>query len=625
MRYLTAIICGAIIVFHGYPATGQNQVAQGGPLPEPRDNASAEIARVHPQIVQRLSSLSAAAAVTTNIPPLNFPLRLKPQGRGASPFGISNFVDLDPSAALLDWNCGARTYNGHAGNDFFIAPFPWLKMDQTEVDILAAESGTIAAAVDGNFDRQCVGVGDPGSYPANYVSIRQGNGLFAYYYHMKNGSVTTKPVGSTVAAGERLGSVGSSGHSSSPHLHFELRDAANRVVDAFSGTCNPIATSWKHQWHAQLDPRMIQVATHSAPPVIPSSCGSDETPNYADTFAPGSTVYRVVYLRDQGTSDAVKMDLLRPDGTLANTCNSGVPSSGIFHISYWYCTYVLPSNAPSGTWHFRASLGSQVMDYAFFVNASPAATALLSAVLPGGRSVQTNKAATIFASVINNGQTAAEGCWIQTETPLAAAFSFQTTNPSTNQLNGSPNTAVSILPGATQTFLIALQPDPAAVALAATVVFRFKCTNADAAPTFEGVNTMLLSLDPNPVPDIIPIGVTPSGDGIMHIPGSTGTAIVATAAVNIGAAATLTMAPSATTSLPITLSICETNSDGSCKATPGASTSRTFNTNDMATFTVFAQGNGNIAFDPANNRVRLDFIDAGGIIRGQTSAALRTN
>src|SRR5947199_8932239 len=133
---------------------------------------------------------------------------------------------------------------------------------------------------------------------------------------------------------------------------------------------------------------MIQLATHSAPPVVPSSCGSDETPNYADTFAPGATIYRVVYLRDQGTTDAVKMDLLRPDGTLATTCNSGVPGSGIFHTSFWYCTYVLPSNAPLGTWHFRASLRSQVMDYVFFVNISPPATALVSAVLPGRRSVQ---------------------------------------------------------------------------------------------------------------------------------------------------------------------------------------------------------------------------------------------
>src|SRR5206468_197722 len=152
-----------IIILAGYPAAGQNQIAQGGPLPEPTDNASAEIARIHPQIARQYSN-QAAAAAPTNQPALNFPLRLKPQGRGASPFGIGNFVDLDPSSGVLDWSCGTRTYNGHAGNDLFLAPFPWLKMDQADVDILAATSGTIAAVADGNFDRRCLSVTDTGTY-----------------------------------------------------------------------------------------------------------------------------------------------------------------------------------------------------------------------------------------------------------------------------------------------------------------------------------------------------------------------------------------------------------------------------------------------------------------------------
>jgi hypothetical protein len=36
-----------------------------------------------------------------------------------------------------------------------------------------------------------------------------------------------------VSAGAILGVVGSSGCSTAPHLHFEVRDAANRVVDPF--------------------------------------------------------------------------------------------------------------------------------------------------------------------------------------------------------------------------------------------------------------------------------------------------------------------------------------------------------------------------------------------------------
>jgi hypothetical protein len=137
---------------------------------------------------------------------------------------------------------------------------------------------------------------------------------------------------------------------------------------------------------------------------------------------------------------------------------------------------------------------------------------------------------------------------------------------------------------------------------------------------------MLLSFDPNPVPDIIPIGTTTSNDGIVHIAGNTGLAVLATAAINIGSAATLTVKPQLSASLPVTLTICETNpSTGACLATLSPTVSRTFNTNDLATFTVVAQGSGNVPFDPANNRILLDFVDSQGVIRGETSAAVRTN
>jgi hypothetical protein len=632
-KFLIGIFLAALTAFCASETFAQAVIAQGGPMPAPpTDDAGAEIRQIHPQIVARaralgLTATGAAASSFTRSQQLNFPLRLKPQGRGASPFGISNFVDLDPTSGIRDWSCGSRTYDGHTGNDLFLSPFPWWKMDQAEVEIVAAAAGTIVAAVDGNFDRQCVHVGAAGTYHPNYVTILQADGSYAYYLHMKQGSVTTKPIGASVAVGERLGNVGSSGHSSGPHLHFEVEDPNSNVVDAFVGACQTASpTLWKHQWNAQDDPRIIQVASHSAPPVFPGTCGTDETPNYSDTFSPGDKVYLVVYLRDQGTADIGQLDLLQPDGTSAYTCSTGAPPSGIYDSSYWYCSHILPSNAPTGTWRIRAHLGTQVMEHAFFVNTNPSSTQLVSAVLPGGRSIQTSSAATIFASVINSGSVAAEGCWIQPETPLAAGFIFQTTDPATNKLTGSANTSVSIPAGATQTFLIALQPQAAASASAVTVTFRFKCTNADAAPVFNGVNTMLLSFDPNPVPDIIPIGTTPSNDGIVHIAGNTGLAVLATAAINIGSAATLTVRPQLSGSLPVTLSICETNpSTGACLATLSPTVSRTFNTNDLATFTVVAQGSGNVPFDPANNRIRLDFVDSQGVIRGETSAAVRTN
>src|SRR5712691_3318923 len=131
----------AFIAFVGLPAAPAlaQEIAQGGPLPAPTDRASQDIDLIHPGIVARARDLGLAQpdlpTAVTRTPNLNFPLRLKPQGRGASPFGISNFVDLDPTSALKDWNCGTRTYDGHQGNDLYLMPFSWWKMDQAEVDI----------------------------------------------------------------------------------------------------------------------------------------------------------------------------------------------------------------------------------------------------------------------------------------------------------------------------------------------------------------------------------------------------------------------------------------------------------------------------------------------------------
>src|SRR5206468_3397012 len=84
--------------------------------------------------------------------------------------------------------------------------------------------------------------------------------------------------------------------------------------------------------------------------------------------------------------------------------------------------------------------------------------ALVAAVLPGSRSVQVGSTATAFATVINAGLNAGLGCRIAPQANLTATFLYQTTDPATNALVGTANTAVNIPAGALQTFLIAFTP-----------------------------------------------------------------------------------------------------------------------------------------------------------------------
>src|SRR5215470_5010746 len=79
--------------------------------------------------------------------------------------------------------------------------------------------------------------------------------------------------------------------------------------------------------------------------------------------------------------------------------------------------------------------------------AAPAhANSLSAAVLPSSRSVQVGATATVFATIINSFQPAT-GCRISLVTGIPATFAYQTTNPITNTVTGTPNTPADLAPG----------------------------------------------------------------------------------------------------------------------------------------------------------------------------------
>jgi murein DD-endopeptidase MepM/ murein hydrolase activator NlpD len=81
---------------------------------------------------------------------------------------------------------------------------------------LAAPTGTeVAAAARGTV----IHAGPAGTY-GNLVTLRHDHGFETRYAHLS--SVDVK-VGELVEAGQELGKVGTTGHSTGPHLHFEVR------------------------------------------------------------------------------------------------------------------------------------------------------------------------------------------------------------------------------------------------------------------------------------------------------------------------------------------------------------------------------------------------------------------
>jgi hypothetical protein len=157
----------------------------------------------------------------------------------------------------------------------------------------------------------------------------------------------------------------------------------------------------------------------------------------------------------------------------------------------------------------------------FLAPSSSWAQSIVAAILPSSRSVQVGTFATAFATIINAGSVTATSCGISLITAIPATFSFQTTNPLTNQLIGSPNTPVNIPPGAGQSFVFALRRNSP---IAPTdVQFSFDCSNTNPAPVNTGLNTLLLSASNTPVPDIVALAVTTTNDGIVNVSGTNGT------------------------------------------------------------------------------------------------------
>ena len=248
--------------------------------------------------------------------------------------------------------------------------------------------------------------------------------------------------------------------------------------------------------------------------------------------------------------------------------------------------------------------------------------ALVSSVLPSSRSAQVGDTVTAFATMINTGPGTATACAIAPVTSVPATFLYQTTDPATNALTGTPDTPVNIDERVAQSFVIAFTPS--APFIPTDVELSFSCTNTTPAPSISGLNTLLLSASATPVPDVIALA---TGTGTVDIPAATGVAAFAVATVNVGTLGTITAsADTGSVVLPLTISICETDpATGVCISAVGPTVTTTIDAGATPTFALFLGSTGTIPFDPAVNRLRVLFTDAGQTVRGSTSVALMSD
>ncbi len=279
-------------------------------------------------------------------------------------FAISNYVDHNSNIGeLTDYNCGTRSYDTesgyhHRGIDYFSWPFSWELMDDDMIEIIAAAPGTIIGKDDGNDDKSC----SFNSSNWNAIYIEHADGSIAWYGHLKNGSISSKSVGETVAVGEYLGVMGSSGNSTGPHLHLEIYDSNDNLIDPYEGSCNPTTSStWWDNQEEYYSPTVNALKTHDAAPEF--GCYGEEDSHIEDEFVVGDLVYFATYFRDQQIQHVSEHRVYRPDGSLFQEWQTQ-SNADHYSASYWYRSFRIPTGDQAGTWSFTVEyLGNQYEHY----------------------------------------------------------------------------------------------------------------------------------------------------------------------------------------------------------------------------------------------------------------------
>jgi hypothetical protein len=286
--------------------------------------------------------------------------------------------------------------------------------------------------------------------------------------------------------------------------------------------------------------------------------------------------------------------------------------------------FATPSGIATDPTHARIYVGDAKNDrvQVYAIGTTP----ILAAVLPGSRSVQLPGPATIFASVINSGTAALTGCQIAlpVTAPSGLTLSYQTTNPTTNALTGTPNTPATIAGNNTvQTFLLAFQGTTPFVAT--NLALDYDCLGAAPASVTAGLDTIDLTLSTTPIADIIALAATISNNGIADIP-TGGTGAFAVASTNVGVTGMIIASvDTGAASLPLTATICQSNpSTGQCLAAPAPSVTLNYTSGSTPTFSVFLNASAPIALNPAGSRAFVRFKDSTGAIHGSTSVAVQS-
>jgi murein DD-endopeptidase MepM/ murein hydrolase activator NlpD len=284
-------------------------------------------------------------------------------------YTITNFRDNNRSKKdSIDWNGGKRTYDQHEGMDIALNPFSWTQMDEMVVDVVAAAPGVLVVRHDGEFDRNCVQKDDA---EPNYVVLRHDDGHFSLYLHLKKGTVIDRAIGSVIAEGEYLGKPGSSGRSTGPHLHFDVRKPNGTLdpgdlettIDPYQGPHGNTQSFWRNQ-KPYFEPGVLRILTTEPSGIKYASCpATKEDFLEVNHYSTSDVLYAHCLVRDVRVGNILIYTLFDPNG---NAVKSGLNVFEKEYYNLWQISfkYNFADNPVLGTWKIVVNFG--LREYAHY-------------------------------------------------------------------------------------------------------------------------------------------------------------------------------------------------------------------------------------------------------------------
>jgi murein DD-endopeptidase MepM/ murein hydrolase activator NlpD len=283
------------------------------------------------------------------------------------------YWDMAAGATIRDWKCSNKAYDGHNGVDIAPYPFWWHMKDNNYLYAAAAESGLVVDVTIHHADENCL----LPNVSANRITILHADSSITSYLHLKTNSALVAEE-QFVSEGQLLASIGSSGRSACPHLHFMVADKNGNNIEPYTGTnpdtdCNTMnEDSWWKSQKPHYDPKLNRVMTHHGSFTTYGSgndkwCRSEENRFAKNNFNANDSIYVGIFIADMVPNSTTSFGVYRPDGSVWQSGTLSYMADSV-PIYFYRFAYKLPSNAQTGTWKINVSFRGQGETHYFTVN-----------------------------------------------------------------------------------------------------------------------------------------------------------------------------------------------------------------------------------------------------------------